>query len=739
MERPGLLAEVFQWHLSPDSKLCWLPGMALDPHSLAFHSTAHLDILNFAGNFGFEICRFGHEWTALLNKAKYGGLVLLLGAGGVVVYFLSRKSWADGDDYGRGGNEPTNSQSSSKGFVKWLFEEELVEDLDDETNVFGRYFGPADPSLERCMSSGDADGENESDDLSLNSLSTSPSPRRFLRRPLSTQQRPEQNCRVNISNPCPRCDKGICRLKKHLASRASSTPSSCYSNSPRTLRPIKTSTPEDMAVQRTLALGRLSSLFHGVGGDLRQEGDGQESQEESSACHSEQGFRFHSRSGASRVAPDSSDGWPVSPVSRTSSDLYLGNIPREDSLDSIAEPLSTLSVCGSMLDMVTNARDIRRLIRCASLDSQDSDFSLELEMDSELGASTAEGLNQITAGIEKLIDNCDSIEGGMEAVPSGKSTMVSSKSSMSGLASLAAAPPPEQGEATLQRENSIPDMRRLQRACRDKRALWKLTNFSMSSAMSDTGSMGSLEWDSPQHGWHQVQRGSDLEETDHPSRVESLQSFAESNVGSVASLADPWEWENEWDNHSMPLGQLDGMPLPWTGQELDLEAELRQRSVSSSSSLDLVRQPPSGCSSSSASVFGESTRSRRSRASSISSTNSQAPPSKSRMSPSNSFTSEESGFMGSDALDSSFTSSMNSSSVFTSSINLSPVREGREPPTGDLLSPSSPTVWGDFKDFESTDTVIKVTDTRRPRDNPSLPRGLFKGSGAEDPKKVEFY
>jgi len=361
-------------------------------------------------------------------------------------------------------------------------------------------------------------------------------------------------------------------------------------------------------------------------------------------------------------------------------------------------------------------------------------------MDSELGASTAEGLNQITAGIEKLIDNCDSIEGGMESVPTGNSTMVSSKSSMSGLSSLCAAPE-DQVEATLQRENSIPDMRRLQRACRDKRTLWKLTNFSMSSALSDAGSMGSLEWDSPQHGWHQVQRRSDMEETDPPSQIESLQSFEESNVGSVVSLVDPWEWENEWDNHSMPLGQLDGMPLPWTGQELDLEAELRRGSVSSSSSVDLVRQPPSGCSSSSsASVFGESTRSRRSRASSISSTNSQAPPSKSRMSPSNSFTSEESGFLGSDALDCSFTSSMNSSSVFTSSINLSPVKEGKEPASGELLSPSSPTVWGDFKDFESTDTVIKVTtETHRPRDNPSLPRGLFKGSGAEDPKNVESY
>ena len=38
-----------------------------------------------------------------------------------------------------------------------------------------------------------------------------------------------------------------------------------------------------------------------------------------------------------------------------------------------------------------------------------SDFYLELELDSELGESTAKGLNQITSGIKKLVDN--SMEG----------------------------------------------------------------------------------------------------------------------------------------------------------------------------------------------------------------------------------------------------------------------------------------------------------------------------------------
>ena len=384
-------------------------------------------------------------------------------------------------------------------------------------------------------------------------------------------------------------------------------------------------------------------------------------------------------------------------------------------MDSIVEPLSTLSVCGSMLDMVTNARDVRRLIRGMSIDSQDSDYSLDLDMDSELGASTAEGLDLLTTGVGSLLEKCNSIEGEMEAVP--PSSMVTSRSSMSGLSSLAAT---EDGASSLHRENSIPDLRQLRRASRQQRGIWKLTNFSSvseveSSAVSEAGS---LEWDSPRRGWHAVHEV-DVEESE--------ESLAESVVeGGAGSVGDPWEWDHEWGRQdSAPTTQLAGLALPWAGQELDLESELRRRSLSSSSSVDLVRQPPSGCSSSSGS--------RRSRASSISSVT--CPPisgSKARASPSSSC-SDESGFLGSEALDSSFTSSMNSSSIFTSSINLSPVREAREPTSAEvdrILSPSSPEIFGDF---ETTDTVIKIAkDVRRPREHPSLSRGLFPGSGAED-------
>ena len=668
----------------------------MDTQALAYQSTTELDIINFAGNFGFEICKFGHEWSTLFNKAKYGGLVLLLGACGRVVYLLSKKHW-------RGDGEGGNRDPSQKSFVKWLFEEELLEDFGEETNVFGRYFGP-DPSLDgRLSSDGDADGENDSEDLSLNSLTSSPSSRKLLKTP------------ATISHPCPRCDKGVCRLKRHLASRTSSTPSSSYSSSPHSCRPVQTSTPdtEEPPLQRTHALGRL---FHRGGAVLRQDGDGQERRQDeaSSSPSSDLSPRFRRRPG--RGGADGKELWCLSPVSRVSP---LASLPREDSMDSIVEPLSTLSVCGSMLDMVTNARDVRRLIRGMSIDSQDSDYSLDLDMDSELGASTAEGLDLLTTGVGGLMDKCDSIEGEMEAMP--PSSMVTSRSSMSGLSSLAAT---EDGATSLHRENSIPDLRQLRRASRQQRGIWKLTNFSSvseveSSAVSEAGS---LEWDSPRRGWHAVHEV-DVEESEESLAESVVESAVESRAGSVG---DPWEWDHEWGaQDSLPISQLDGLALPWTGQELDLEAELRRRSLSGSSSLDLVRQPPSGCSSSSGS--------RRSRASSISSVT--CPPlssSKARASPSSSC-SDESGFLGSEALDSSFTSSMNSSSIFTSSINLSPVREAREPTSVEvdrILSPSSPEIFGDF---ETTDTVIKISkDSHRPREHPSLPRGLFPGSGAED-------
>ena len=214
-------------------------------------------------------------------------------------------------------------------------------------------------------------------------------------------------------------------------------------------------------------------------------------------------------------------------------------------------------------------------------------------------------------------------------------------------------------------------------------------------------------------------------------RGETLGDGLEGSLGeSLGSLGAGLEWEEEWAKDSLHLVLRE--ELPWTGHELDLEQELaRRRSLSSSSSVDLVRQPPSGRSSSSSSSTGVPPRtldlsSTRKTLSSCPSPLLPSPYSRLHASPSSSC-SEESGFQGSEVLDSSFTSSMNSSSIFTSSINLSPVKEAREPgySTPDCtLSPSSPTVFGEVS---TTDTVIKVTlETQlRPRNNPALARGLF--------------
>jgi len=763
-----LLTEVLHFYLNLDLGL----GRAMERQALAFHSTAQLDIVNFGGSFNLELCRFGHQWSSLLDKAKCGGLVLLLGVGGVIVYLMKRKSgrrrdYADGDDDG-------NSMFPHN-LVKWLVEDELVEDLEGEVNVFGRYFGPT-ISLETSAGSGDADGEHDSDDLSLNSISSDSSPRRmFLRRPINVIRRKDRTP-AKIPNPCPRCVKGTCRLKRHLASRSSSTPSSssCYSGSPKTSRNLKTSTPdtEDLSLQSSTALGRLSSPpYFFPGASQRQEGDGQAvsvSEEEHSTPSS--GTRGHTqhRYRRYRGLPDGQEVWSVSPVSRVSgqtdtpvSRLQSGvsgmsrtgprslspvSVPssnlsasppiltREDSVDSIAEPLSTLSVCGSMRDLVTNARDVRRLIRAVSINSQDSEYFIDLDLDEDVGASTAENLDLLTSGVSTLVDNCDYIGEEMESFPKS-STMISSKSSMSGLSFLAESTT-EEYDKVLRRQNSIPDLRKLQRASRGQKSLWKLTNFSsLSEKESETGS---IEWDSPTHGVGD--------------RVEAAwdQDHSDSVKSSMTNVQDSWEWDYDWNSRQQSLssiGQLDGgHQLPWAGQELDLESELNRHSFSSSSSVDLVRYPPSGRSdsSSSSSMIGGfppskhqlsldlSTTILKSRSSSTSSSSKHSSilpmPStynraKVTASPSSG---EESGFMGSDGLCSSFTS-MNSSSnsMFTSSINLSPVKEAREP-----SSPCSPTVFGDLS---GVDTVIKVPlPVHRPRARPDMARGLFGAVGSDE-------
>ena len=172
----ALLSEVMSWYLT-DSEMSLYSVQG--QHGCVFHDTAGVDIINFAGNVSSEICKFGHGWRKLLNKVKCSSWIVLLGAGGAILYLL-RKSVNNSSDI-----PPRSPRLSTRSFMKWLLEEELVEDgTDDTSQVHGYYFGPSLSNNQEQYSSNDADEENDSDDLSLSSLSAQSSPCKFLKKSL---------------------------------------------------------------------------------------------------------------------------------------------------------------------------------------------------------------------------------------------------------------------------------------------------------------------------------------------------------------------------------------------------------------------------------------------------------------------------------------------------------------------------------------------------------------------------
>ena len=155
----------------------------------------------------------------------------------------------------------------------------------------------------------------------------------------------------------------------------------------------------------------------------------------------------------------------------------------------------TDSVTGSMLDLVHDAREIRRLIREVSIDSNASDLSLGgfCGLPDDFSAQSCHNIQGITRGLDELILNCantysdneDDLESDYEK--NEMSAMVSSKSSTSGLYQYASTPLVGQGggeegaeEGMLARgEGSIPDLRETVQTTLKKssKGLWKLTNI----------------------------------------------------------------------------------------------------------------------------------------------------------------------------------------------------------------------------------------------------------------------
>lgn len=791
------VSEVMKWYLTQESMTC-LPASL---PSCAYHGGSETDILNFAGNLSLEICKFGQEWSFLLKRAKYSSLVLLLGAGGVVVYML------------RSGKKKPPSQDRKpryqpKSFWSWLFEEELVEDFSaDHYFLHSHYFGPSLSFSENLKTVADISGDRvidlplEQEDVSLNSLSMKTSPKKFLKRPLydvrqrgKTYQFLERVATpAHITNPCPKCVKGTCRLKKHHVQQHSSSSSSNYSGSPQN-RTYKqsTSTPDDL---EDMNPAMLQVFFR-----QRMDGDGSDEQDASQLTETPVGFLkaqyrpSHRLYSSWRGAPDGKERLSLSPVSRCSSPSNYtddhsarddslegsdGRFCREESIESDNDvpSLSGCSVSGSMFDLVQNAREVRRLIRAASFTSSCSDLSLDLSANDNLGGNTAEELSALCQGINKLIDNCDNLEDDLAGIPETK--LPSSKSSMSGLSQFAEATGMNGAdESEMKRDGSIPDLRALQKTLRNNKGMWKLTNFSSLSDREDQmgsrqasiiSDSGSFEWDSPLHSWHEA-RHKRIPLASYSSNVSESGDEVASFSGSGM---DPWEWDDCYyiesgeeavDCPEKMIGHGSWLPDIGTA-ELDLEAELRRRELSSSSNrssferdwLSGRRQPPSGRSSIdrdarlSVSSRGSSAsddvtisaqpnprqgpdqyRSSRSRSNSrprdLSPRNIDLKNGAFRMrnisvcsepgipeceeNPMN--TSSSSLDTGIGSMDSSMCS-VSSSGLFTSSVNLSPVKEAGEPPTSPMmtspLSPKSPdTSYPEITigDISTTNTVIKV-------------------------------
>jgi len=557
-----VLANLFNLYLSDSDMSFLLPGPVSGGGEDCFHyiytGAASFDLLNFSGNISLECLRFGTDWLNTLRNVRLKSLIILMGAGGAVLYFM-RRSRPPASNVGAGSEPWNETRWPGQGLFEWLFSEELVEDpsLYDSYSLHSYYFGPDLAQLRDIdhrgqASSNDAEDE-DSDDVSLNSLSNKSSPVKFLKKPLfdlsydgSTarfrnvrtplhEQEYDSPSPVQISHPCPNCVKGSCRLKRHQFPPGSSASSSCYSGSP--IFRIKTSTPDqpedDQILQRTVAYNRLTFRHYLPGQDIRMRGDG---------CEED-------------------------------SSISLG-ISRDTSVSSLAD-FSQMSASNSMMDIVKDARQVRRWIRQVSLDSQDSDLDIDLELREN---SRAADLEQFCEEMNKMIDNCDDVtddKDHKERVDPGEECNSSIKDS---------------SDRNISRENSIPDFKLIQRKTCINRRLWKLTGFSEHESLnfsetSDNDNV-SMEWDSPIHNW---------------------------SSPSMSLKNDQWEWDNEFSNDAIVDDDISHEPsdekaIDWLKNLDSSSVMFSSRSTSRRSSTDteasrgldiryMTRYPPSGRSS----------------------------------------------------------------------------------------------------------------------------------------------
>ena len=543
-----------------------LPRAQAATATLRHDGALETDLVSFAATLTNEVQRIGADIGRCLTS-KTSTALFLLTSGGLVVYLVLR--WRGHDPLSTLEGSPSPAQTPTedpdssastriynqvKSWLQWFFQEDELLDGPGAAADFmveGEYFGPEKP--------------------------------------------PSQSAKTHRKSlpyiaPCPNCIKGVCKLKKHHGkslNKLAVPEVSSYTNSP--LKMNSSATPynaddehSDLELEEDslpfINCSRINSTFQS--GQKRR-------------CKTKQ---------SARVPPEGID--PISPVLPPAEfNLSCGDVnckdsfclsqrrrfSREESTDSIA------GVSGSMLDLVKGAREIRRLIREASLDSVASDLSLRLNED--LGGSVQSDMDKLSSEIASLRMSCDQMTANLDDLPDGAGSVLHSKSDYS----VANKASETSDQETL--DGSSPDLRaRLKHPKASNRRMWRISapvsdfDSPQHKTTTTTDDESNLEWESPNRGWHDV-----LAKRRGVSRSCSVVTTSDDNL-------DNLEWDSEGLGHdvsasySIPMTGHESW-LPSDSNELDWEKELMASSANSSRrSSDVsirhqVRLPPSGRSS----------------------------------------------------------------------------------------------------------------------------------------------
>eukprot|EP00096_Caligus_rogercresseyi_P009224 TRINITY_DN3099_c0_g1_i1.p1 TRINITY_DN3099_c0_g1~~TRINITY_DN3099_c0_g1_i1.p1 ORF type:complete len:551 (+),score=160.14 TRINITY_DN3099_c0_g1_i1:214-1866(+) len=478
--------------VSSSSSLC-LPRFSWSQTCL-YHGASETDLLSIAGAASFQLFKLCSEVEGYIcsSLSRQRALFLLLGSGGLSLWILYRKSEGKEEIQGDG----SSSQGAKKvSWLRWLFSE----------------------------------GEKDF----------------FL---LSKEEEASLLRRKSIA-PCPNCQRGICRIRRHQAFAFNSPIHYRRGGDPASRFLPPTSTPDSADDENSdhediiyLQFGHSQShrkrqdswLNSGsfISSSNRSEGEGMSDPSSLLNSNSQIYYPTAKLYSASKRSPgDGQDHYCGGGPSSLSSggepcdcgeclSLASSRYEREESVDSI------ISATGSMVELIKGAREVRKLIREASFDSLASDLSFNNNNNSVAGSHSS--------SVEPVKD-----EDG--AVP--------------------------------------PCLRINQSLNKNFYSMIALSSLDFEPTSSSASGVNSLEWESPSHGWHDVR--------------ESKYKL---------SLPPESDQELEWDAEMPPLRDegRDITTCCFGALELDMETELlRSASSSRRSSISRMgkRLPPSGRSS----------------------------------------------------------------------------------------------------------------------------------------------